>query len=393
MTNHIWLLAKRDFLQRARSRGFLVMMGLTVVLIIAIGPIASAIAPEDEPIAIGLLGEEPDGIDAALAATAEAYGQEVETRSFDDREAAEAALTDGDVAVVLIDGERLLWQGDPGTTTSAIVQGAVDALDRQQTIAELGLSGEEASRLLTPGSLEDQRLEPEDPEQGPRIVAGYATIFILYLAILVFGQFVMMGVMEEKSSRVVEVVLSHAKPESVLAGKVLGIGALGLLQVVALAAAGLITAKIADTGDLSIPDIGLGVAVSAVLWFILGFGLYAVLYAGLGSTVTRQEDVQGAAMIPALLILPAYFIALISLESPDSTMSVVSSIFPPTAPIVMPMRTAVTDVPWYEVGLSIGLIIVTVLLMIKISARIYRGAALRIGAKVSLREAWRTAEE
>lgn len=393
MTNHIWLLAKRDFLQRARSKGFLVMMGLTVVLIIAIGPIASAIAPEDKPIGIGLLGSEPDGIEAALDTTADAYGQEVETRTFEDRDRAEAALTDGDVAVVLIDGDTLLWKGDPGSTTSAIVQGAVDALDRQQTIAELGLSGEEAARLLLPGDLEDQRLEPEDPEQGPRIVAGYATIFILYLAILVFGQFVMMGVMEEKSSRVVEVVLSRAKPESVLAGKVLGIGALGLLQVVALAAAGLITAKIADTGDLSIPDIGVGVAVSAVLWFILGFGLYAVLYAGLGSTVTRQEDVQGAAMIPALLILPAYFIALISLESPDSMMSRIASIFPPTAPIVMPMRTAVTDVPWYEVALSVGLIVVTVYLMIKISARIYRGAALRIGAKVSLREAWRTADE
>lgn len=393
MTNHIWLLAKRDFLQRARSKGFLVMMGLTVVLIIAIGPIASAIAPEDEPIAIGLLGTEPEGIEDALDATAAAYEQEVETRSFEDRDQAETALTDEEVAVVLIDGEQLLWRGNPGTTTSAIVQGAVDGLERQRTIAELGLTGDEATRLLSPGNLEDLRLEAEDPDEGARIVAGYATIFILYLAILVFGQFVMMGVMEEKSSRVVEVVLSRAQPESVLAGKVLGIGALGLLQVVALAGAALITTSIANTSELSIPDIGLSVAVSAVLWFILGFGLYAVLYAGLGSTVTRQEDVQGAAMIPALLILPAYFIALISLESPDSMLSRISSIFPPTAPIVMPMRTAVTDVPWYEVGLSIGLIVVTVVIMIKISARIYRGAALRIGAKVSLREAWRTAKD
>lgn len=393
MTNHILLLAKRDFLQRARSKGFLIMMGITVVLILAIGPLASAFAPEQEATVVGLVGSTPDGLEAALVSTADVYDREIETQEFAEIEEAEEALTDGDADVLLVDGAELVWQDQPSSTTEAIVQGAVDGLARQAAIDELGLSADEAASLLAPQDLSERRLEPEDPNRGPRIIVGYVTIFILYLAILVFGQFVLMGVMEEKSSRVVEVVLSRAKPESVLAGKVLGIGALGLLQVLALVVAAVVTATMADTGDLPIPEIGILAAGSAILWFVLGFGLYAVVYAGLGATITRQEDVQGAAMIPALLILPAYFIALVSLETPNSLLATIGSIFPATAPIIMPMRTAVTDVPWWEVAVSIGLIVVTIVLLIKVSARIYRGAALRIGAKVSLRDAWRTAEE
>ena len=96
-------------------------------------------------------------------------------------------------------------------------------------------------------------------------------------------------------------------------------------------------------------------------------------------------------MLPAILILPAYFIALISLETPDSTLARISSLIPPTSPIVMPMRNAVTDVPVVENLAAVGIILATVVVLVKIAARIYRGAALRIGAKVPIREAWRAA--
>ena len=393
MRHHIFLLARRDFLQRARSRGFLITMGITVALILAIGPVVSAFAPEPEATTIGVVGTTPDGFGGALEAVADTYEREVELREVDDVSTAEALLEGGEVDVALVDGSELVSRTEPGSVTTAIVQGALDSLARQAAIAELGLDAEEVASLLTPEQLDFRRLQPEDPNEVSRIVAGYVTIFVLYLAILVFGQFVLMGVMEEKSSRVVEVVLSRAKPESVLAGKVLGIGALGLLQVLAVVGAGLVSISFVDTGDIPIPEIGVSAAASAIVWFVLGFGLYAVVYAGLGATITRQEDVQGAAMIPALLILPAYFIALASLETPNSALALFGSFFPATAPIIMPMRTAVTDVPWWEVALSIAIIAVTIVILIRVSARIYRGAALRIGAKVKLRDAWRTAEE
>jgi ABC-2 type transport system permease protein len=271
-----------------------------------------------------------------------------------------------------------------------VVRPAIAAIQRQATIDELGLSAAEAQGLLAPEPPEERRLEPEDPERTGRIVAGYASIFVLYIAILVFGQFVMLGVTEEKSSRVIEVVLSKVKPESILAGKILGIGLLGLVQVLAMVVSALVAVQMLGT-EFDIPPIGLRVALTSILWFILGFGFYSTMYAGLGATITRQEDMQGAAMLPAILILPAYFIALISLENPDTTLARISSLVPPTSPIVMPMRNAVTDVPVVENLAAIAIIVATVVVLVKIAARIYRGAALRIGAKVPIREAWRAA--
>ena len=392
MIEHIWLLTKRDFLQRARSKAFLVMMALTVGLIVAIGPLITVFNDPPEPIGIGLVGAATPGIEPALESVAEAFEREVAIERLETIDAGEEALEAGDLDVLIVDGEELVWLGEPGGTSQAITTSALATLARQEAIESLGLSELEAAELINPNLPAERSLEPEDPERGAKIAIAYAMIIVLYMAILIFGQFVLMGVMEEKSSRVIEVVLSRTRPEEVLSGKVLGIGLLGLTQVVAMIGAGLLTLQFVES-DIDLPAIGPGLVAGAVLWFILGFGFYAVLYAGLGATITRQEDVQGAAILPAIMIIPAYFIALISIETPDSMLARIGSIFPSTAPIVMPMRTAVTDVPWYEIAGAIVLIAVSILVLIKIAARIYKGAALKIGAKVALRDAWRTAED
>lgn len=392
MIQHIWLLAKRDFLQRARSKAFLVMMGLTVAAIMAIGPVVNLIDDPPDAIKIGISGSEPTGIDEALGAVAESLEREIDIARLDSLEEAESALFDEEIDVLIVDGTELVWLGEPGRTSEAITTNALTAVARQRAIDDLGLSGAEATGLLAPDQPSVRSLEPEDPERGAKIGIAYVMIILLYMSILIFGQFVLMGVMEEKSSRVVEVVLSRAEPEEVLAGKVLGIGLLGLTQLLAMILAGLVTLQFVDQAP-DLPDIGPAVVTTAVLWFILGFGLYAVLYAGLGATITRQEDVQGAAILPAILIIPAYFIALISIETPDTLLARIGSMAPPTAPIVMPMRAAVSDVPWYETFIAVALLILTIMLLIKVAARVYRGAVLKIGAKVSLREAWRTSED
>ncbi len=390
MIKHVLLLAKRDFLQRGRSKGFLVMVGLSVVAILAVGPLIQTFDDGESAVAIGLTGEIAPELEPAIRAVAMADERLIEIRILADVDEGESLLQDGELAVLVVDGEELVWADEPRNDAGSVVRPAIAAIERQATIDQLGLSAVEAQGLLAPEPPQERRLEPEDPERTGRIVAGYASIFVLYIAILVFGQFVMLGVTEEKSSRVIEVVLSKVKPESILAGKILGIGLLGLVQVLAMVISALVAVQMLGT-EIDIPPIGLRVALTSILWFILGFGFYSTMYAGLGATITRQEDMQGAAMLPAILILPAYFIALISLESPDSTLSRVSSLIPPTSPIVMPMRNAVTDVPIVENLVAIGFIVATVLVLVKIAARIYRGAALRIGAKVPIREAWRAA--
>ncbi len=390
MIKHILLLAKRDFLQRGRSKGFLVMVGLSVIAILAIGPIIQTFDDGEEAIDIGLTGSTPVELEPAIRSVAAASERLIEIEIVDDVAAGEEMLQDGGLAVLVVDGNELVWADEPRGDAGSVVRPAIAAVERQAAIDELGLSATEAQGLLAPETPVERRLEPEDPERTGRIVAGYISIFVLYIAILVFGQFVMLGVTEEKSSRVIEVVLSKVKPESILAGKILGIGLLGLVQVLAMVGAVLVAVQMLGS-DFEIPPIGTQVALTSILWFILGYGFYSTMYAGLGATITRQEDMQGAAMLPAILILPAYFIALISLETPDSTLARISSLIPPTSPIVMPMRNAVTDVPLIENLAAVGIIVATVIVLVKIAARIYRGAALRIGAKVPIREAWRAA--
>ena len=213
----------------------------------------------------------------------------------------------------------------------------------------------------------------------------------MFIAINMFGQFVLLGVMEEKSSRVVEVVLSRARPSEVLAGKVLGIGLLGLAELVALGAAALVTVRLVDVPGLdALPSIGATAVVTMLAWFVLGYTFYAVLYAALGATVSRQEDVQGAAMLPTLLLLPGYFVGLVGLQDPTNAWTHMFSLLPIWAPIVMPARIALGVAPWWEVGLSVALVVLSAWALIVLSGRIYAGAILRIGRKVPLRDAWRS---
>jgi ABC-2 type transport system permease protein len=213
-------------------------------------------------------------------------------------------------------------------------------------------------------------------------------MILLYFAVVLFGQFVMLGVVEEKSSRVVEVVLSRVLPYRLLAGKVIGIGSLAVVQIVALGVSVFVAARLAG----SIDDFSLdpSLLVSIVGWFLVGFAFFAVLYAALGATVTRQEDVQSVALLPLVLVLPAYFIAIVAGNDPNALLVRVTSLVPPLSPFVMPVRAAGADVPAWEVGLSVVLLLAATYGMIRLAGRIYTGAILSIGQKVSLRDAWRS---
>jgi ABC-2 type transport system permease protein len=211
------------------------------------------------------------------------------------------------------------------------------------------------------------------------------------MSILMFGQFVMMGVVEEKSSRVVEVILSRVRPTQILVGKVVGIGMLGLAQLLLLGAVIWFTLTQFSIAEISLADIGRDVIVQVVFWYLVGYLFFAVIYAALGATISRQEDMQSVAMIPVILLIPGYFIALFSLEDPTTTLSRVASMVPPTSPLVMPMRLAVGGVPAWEVAVALVLLAAASYGLIRLGGRVYSGAVLKLGPKVKLREAWRSA--
>lgn len=389
--HQIFEVARRDFMQRARSKAFLITTLVTIAAIFGLVPLIAQDVLNPPPVVVGTVGATPPGFEPRLEAVAEAFGFEVKLEKADSLQSAEQKATDGDLDVVVVDGRELVFARSQDARLSAALNAVVQGISRDAAIADLGLSAEDAARIVAPPPLDERVVAEPDPEDMPRRVGAQIGAILLYMAILIFGQFIMMGVMEEKQSRVVEVVLSKVKPERLLTGKILGIGLLGLIQLVAIGGAILGAVLMLDIPGVSLPSLSIGLLSRTLFWFLLGFALYAVLYGALGATVTRQEDAQGAAMLPVILLLPGYFISFTAIEDPDGLASVVGSLVPFSAPIVMPVRAATGTVPVWQVALSIALVVLTTLIVIRLGARIYRGAVLSIGRKVKLREAFKAA--
>jgi len=383
------LLARREFVQRAKSRVFLVTMGIIVVVVVLAGPIILFLQEEEKPIDIGVVGSEPAGLESGLDEQAAAFDVEVTITRFGTVAEAEESLSDEAIDVVLVDGSELVWHEDESLRTATIVTGAVAAAEQRVVMEELGLTDEEMIRLVAPTQLTQRTLVAPDPEEEPRRIAAFIGMVILYMSIIVFGQFVAMGTVEEKQNRVVEVVLSRVKPAQVLVGKVLGIGALGLTQLLVLAATVAVVVSIIEISDVSLPSLGAEIIGGVIFWFLLGYTLYAFIYATLGATVSRQEDLGSVVILPSFLVLPGFFIAVRAIENPDLLVVRLASFFPPWAPMVMPVRSAVGNAPFWEVALSVVLVLAAIYLLVRIGARVYTGALLRTGGKVKLREAWK----
>jgi ABC-2 type transport system permease protein len=388
------LLAKREFLERARSKPFIITMSLIAVAILAIGPIVSRFSGGDEAATkIGLAGFEIPGIEQELQAQAVLFEMEIDVERFPSRSDAETALTEGDIAVVLVDGTEIVFHTGGSSRLTALVHGAVVAAVKTEVLTELGLSEDEIATVVEPIPIETTTLEESDPQEEAKRGAAFFGAILLYGSIIMLGQFVAMGTVEEKQNRVVEVILSRVRPWQVLVGKVAGIGLLGLFQLVILVGAAYTSAQLVDLPGIDVAAIGLPVVASLLFWFVLGYTFYAFLYAAVGSTVSRQEDLQGTLMLPIVLILPGYLLAIFAAEDPDALVPTIGSWLPPWAPFVMPVRVAAgVAQPWEIVIAVVGTALGAVAL-VWIGSRVYSGALLRTGSKVKLRDAWKAAVE
>jgi ABC-2 type transport system permease protein len=221
---------------------------------------------------------------------------------------------------------------------------------------------------------------------------------LLYMTILMYGQNVLRGVMDEKQNRVAEVVIASVRPGTLLAGKVLGIGAVGLTQIVVWIGASLLMLEYratvltmlgAPVRPLQLPAVGPGMLALLVLFFLLGYTLYAALFAAVGAMVSSEQEAQQA-QIPVimLLVLSIMFLQPV-LNAPDSSLATTLAYVPFSAPVVMPLRMSAVSVPWWEVTLSLVALASASYLAIYIAARIYRTGILLYGKRPGLREVLR----
>jgi ABC-2 type transport system permease protein len=396
-SQQVFLIARREFLERARSRVFLfTMLGLALLVMGGIFAV-SFIGSGESSVPLGISGDSPEGLTADIEAAAAALDTSVTVRNYP-AASVEGAIEQGEITAVLVDGSTIISNQAPSGTVVAIFTAAANSAVRREVSADLGLSDDEVVAIVAPVRVTVTELDPEEPEQIARGVASFLAAVVLLTTIMMFGQFVAMGIVEEKQNRVVEVILSKVRATSLLIGKVIGIGLLGLVQILAIGVAivlGLVLAPLPDLGVPGLTTIGVTAVVWLVFWFMMGYMVYSFIYATLGATISRQEDMQSVAFIPAIAILPAYFFVSFTASTTGelSPLARLASYVPLWSPILMPYRINTGDAMWWEVVLAVALCLAAMAALIAVGSRVYRGAALRTGGKVSIREAWASAAE
>jgi|SRR4051812_17074764 ABC-2 type transport system permease protein len=377
------LVAGREISTRLRDKAFLISSGVLLLLVIGLTVFQVAVNSQGSTTTIGLVG----GSSAARQAMEQqgtAQGTDVTVRTLATEAAADSAVKAGDVDAAVVDpggSQPRLVVEQPGDSSEDLVRAAVAQLSTTQQLADAGV------QLQPPPTVRIVALEKGAADHTEAIVVAAIGVGLLYFLLILFGQFVAQGVVEEKSSRVVELLLATMKPWQLLAGKILGLGVLGLAQILLIAVVGAAGALAFDV--VTLPGQLIGTVVSVLLWFILGYALYASVFAAAASLVSRQEDL-GTVIMPLTLVLVAGFvIAVQAVGNPTGGLATVTSFVPGLSPLVMPVRMAAGVVPVWQVVVSVLLMLAAIALVIRLGGRVYAGALLRTGGKVKLREALR----
>jgi ABC-2 type transport system permease protein len=383
------LIAARDFWVRLRERSFLIStllnVGVISVLVLARASGGFSGAPSFD---LGTVG----GTDVVAVADGAASlgGADIPVRvhPYPDRTAADTALTDGSIDAVVTDTQLYGLQSvDPrleALVQTSAHQAAVDAVFAEHHVPE---AEREAASLTDPLAL--GALRPAPPDQQDNAAVAFIGVLLLYGQLFGYGLWVATGVIEEKASRIVEMLLSAVRPQQLLAGKIIGIGVLGLAQLITIAGFAICLALV--TGTHLVHATAIWAALLVIGWFILGYAFYASLFAAAGSLVSRMEELQNVIVPINLTILVSFIISIGSLQDPNSTLAVVASILPVSAALAMPVRIVLGAATGWQIALSLTLLIGSAVALVPVGARLYAGAVLRTGSRVKLRDAWRAA--
>jgi ABC-2 type transport system permease protein len=392
------LVAMRELRERGRSKSFIISCVITLLLVGAALVVPQLVGGEAATHQIGIVGEGNEPIieaaqDLAIAEAEEGDESELyETVRYTSLDEAEQALSAGDVDLVLVDGATVVQErtGFSGNGLVDTIQRAAGSVRLQRLVEENGQAAADVIEILSSSPLEVRSLDGADPEGDIRPAIAYAGLLLMYIAILSYGSWTLTGVTEEKNNRVVEVLLATLRPWQLLGGKVLGIGLLGIGQFVLTIGFAFILVNMTDA--LDIPRVPLDGLLFLVLWFILGFSVYSVSYAAAGSLASRPEDAQSAAFPMTMLAVAGFFVSINALDDPTSMLARVTSFVPFTAPFVVPIRQSLDGIGVVEHVATVIVAIFSIILLVRLSARIYAGGLLRFGRRVKLKEAWRSAE-
>ena len=281
--------------------------------------------------------------------------------------------------------------GDPNDTRlHEIIAGALQTRALDEVVHAMGGDLSQITEALAQAQPEFEAIGKTDEQKyGPAYGVAMGGTVLLLVTLMMSAQMIAMGVVEEKASRVVEILLATIRPTQLLAGKVLGVGAYGLFQVAFLGTA--LTSSLVALGLVDSIPINLGWTLAhLVLWFILGYTIFALLFGAFGSLVSRQEDI-GAVTTPLTLLVigPYYLAAFLIPMQPDSMLVRILSEFPLFAPFMMPMRVALGNVPAWEIGLAVALAVAAIPGVVWVAGRMYQRGVLHMGGRLKFGDALR----
>ncbi len=417
--NKLWIIFKREYLSRVKTKGFIIGTAITplFIILLTIGP-GLLMQMDSEKIkhysVIDMSGIVYDELTATLNDTAKTgeplyHFEQVHSRPEnleDQKKQLSQAVDNGK-----IDGYFVIPEDITQSNKSEYYAKSVSNFDENRLYRNV------ISSIITDYRLKKSNLDPqqiktltqridlktfkiekggeEKEDSGLSFAVTFIMVMFLYMALIMYGVFVMRSVYEEKLSRVVEVIISSCKPFQLMAGKVLGVGAVGLTQYVIWAVvAGLLTVYSgtiistfsSSAESLTIPTIPISVLVYFVVFFILGYLLYATLYAAMGAMVNSDQDAQQLQFPIMMFIIIAFFFAFYIIRNPDSNLSQIVSMIPFFSPITMFTRISVQTPPFIEIFMSLAILVVTIFLLIWVAGKIFRVGILMYGKRPTLPE-------
>ncbi len=403
--HNVWLIAKREYLERIRTKAFLfftiifpLLMGGGIVVEAVTSAHARstshiAVVSHDQQLATDLQAELENGKDNKMTVDV------ISPPGTDTR-----GILDGELANKSLDG--YLWI-TPATQSNArpsfaytprsagdistkdAVSSALRTVLVRERLAHQGMVASDVNSLMQPVEV-DTTQAGKNADTTSTFIAIYVLFFLMYFVIMLYGMNVARSIIEEKTSRVFEVLLATIRPEEMMAGKMLGVGSVGLTQVfIWLIAAILLTSTPLVS---SIAGGHVHVSLSAmqiiffVVYFVLGFMLYASIAAALGAMTNSEQELQQLNMFLVMPLACCFFALGIIVTNPNSVLSTVLSLIPFMTPLIMYLRLSLTAVPMWQIALSIGLMLVTIYAILWVASRIYRVGILMYGKKPTLPE-------
>jgi len=396
---------------KIRSKSFIIMTVVLAVLLVVVGNLPYLIdklGGGDKATRVGYAeGQQPEIVQGLKDYYGRLPEPNVELVPVASEAQLKGALENGEV------GGYLTFTDDPqngfpkatyngksafsGGTSSSLTA-ALQVVKTDMIIRDAGMTDAQRQQLSTPVSLDTQKVSfsnekgKTEEEQGMAIGLTYVMIILLFMAVMISGQLIATEITAEKSSRVMEIIVTSVSPLKQMWGKILGTFIVAMIQLVVLLGA-LVANLLMPQNSESLSKYGIDLStidplllVYAVFFYLAGFFLYATLFAAVGSIVSRTEDL-GQAILPiTMLTLVGFYIAMFGLNSPDSTLIVVCQYIPFFSPFLMFLRIGLTEPAWWEIVLSIGILFVSILAIGWISAKIYRVGVLMYGKRPSIKE-------